>query len=140
MPTRRATLAGSLAFLLPGTVAAQDAMPSTTLLERLIVEVIQDGDTDVLPEVMAEDATIPDAEVEGLPGITVVSIAGHQSREDRFSEYNFVIEAIAGTDDWALAYVRLQGTSIQGEAVDEPAFYTVRVQDGLISELYLGSG
>jgi hypothetical protein len=141
MLTRRTTIAGGLAAaLLPGLTAAQEEAPSVDLLERFIIDVVQDGDVSVLPELVAADGSIPDYDITGIDAFTAASEAGHTSRQEQFEEYEFVIEAIAGTEEWALAFVRLQGVDRNGQAVDDSAFYAVKVADGLITELYLGVG
>lgn len=140
MTTRRTAIAAGLAALIPATGLTQSENESVDLLRRLIVEVIQDGDVTVIPELVAEDASIPDYGVTGIDAFTAASESGHASRHGQFDDYTFVVEAIAGTDEWALAYVRLQGTTRAGQSVDDPAFYTVRVADSLITELYLGAG
>lgn len=141
MLTRRKTIAaGLISAMLPGMISAQNEPESVAILRRLIREVIQDGDVAVLPELVSDDASIPDYDVTGIDAFVAASEAGHASRQAQFSDYEFVIEAIAGTDEWAMAYVRLQGATNNGQEVDDAAFYAAKVSGGRISELYLGAG
>ena len=133
---RRTALLGAIASTLPLSDLAQSDEP--LVLERLITEVVAGGDVSVLPDLVAADATIPDYDVSGIDAMIAASEAGHQSRQEQYSDYEFVIQAIAESDDWQLAYVRLIATTTAGEDEDTPGFYAARVVKGLITELYIG--
>lgn len=136
MVSRRTVLATGLLASLPLSALAQTSEP--TLLERLITEVIATGDLSGLSELVSPDVTIPDFEVTGIEAFTAASKNGHESRQERYSDYTFEIQAIAAIEGWQLAYVRLTGTTTTGQSEDAPAFYAARISDDLISELYIG--
>ena len=133
---RRMVMLGAIASTLPVPALAQTDEPLA--LERLITEVVAGGDVSVLPDLVAEDASLPDFNVAGIDALTAATESGHQNREKRYSEYEFTIQAIAESGDWQLAYVRLTGTTTEGQSEDIPGFYAARLVDGLIAELFIG--
>jgi hypothetical protein len=108
-------------------------------LRMLIELVVQDGEVSLLPDLVAEDARLPDYDVQGLDTFMAISEANHQQRQTDFTAYKFRIETIAEAERWALAYVRFIAQTVSGDEVDTPAFYAVHFNTaGLIDEVYIG--
>lgn len=138
MMNRRTTIsAGLAAAFFPAMAFGQEDTSSVDLLTRMITEVIQAGDVSVIPELVSANISIPDFNISGIDGFTAASEAGHASRQESFTDYAFGIVAIFGDDEWAVAYVRMTGTTTDGVSEDVAVFYSVRIVDGLISEMYL---
>lgn len=138
MLNRRTTITAAMAAaFFPAMAFGQEGTSSVDLLTRMTNEVIQEGDVSVIPELVTTDVSIPDYDITGIEAFTAASVSAHQSRQESFAEYAFEIVAIFGDDKWAVAYVRMTGTTTNGVSEDVAVFYSVRVVGGLISEMYL---
>lgn len=137
---RKAMLAGAFAAVLPLSHAvAQGDSAEVEALRTLIEEVVQGGNVDLLPDLIAEDAALPDYDVEGLELFAQISASNHADREAGYESYAFEIQTIAGADSWAMAYVRFVGTTVEDVEEDLPAFYAAHFgADGLIDKIYIG--
>jgi hypothetical protein len=141
MLDRRTAIAAlvSMTAMPLATSAQRGSRSQEDVLRTLIEEVIEQGKTSMLPELVAQEATLPDFDVSGVDTLAAISLANHVERQGDYTEYSFPIEAIATTGDWALAYVRFVAETTTGEAVDTPGFYAARFNaDGLIDQLFIG--
>jgi hypothetical protein len=141
MLTRRSAVAAALSSaLLPMATRAQAESGDQAGALRMLIElVVQGGEVSVLRDIVAEDARLPDYDVEGLEMFTAISESNHLQRQADFSTYEFQIEAITEVDRWALAYVRFIAETVSGDVVNTPGFYAVHFNiAGLIDEVYVG--
>ena len=141
MFTRRSAVAAALSSaLLPVVAGAQAETGDQAGALRMLIElVIQDGNVSLLPDIVAEDARLPDFDVQGLESFTAISEANHLQRQADFATYEFRIEAVTEVERWALAYVRFIAETVDRETVDLPGFYAAHFNAaGLIDEVYIG--
>lgn len=141
MITRRSAVAVALSSaLLPMTTMSQAESGDQAGALRMLIElVVQNGEVSLLPDLVAENARLPDYGVEGLDMFMTISEANHLQRQADFATYEFQIEAVAEVDRWALAYVRFVAEAVSGDEIDTPAFYAAHFNTaGLIGEIYIG--
>jgi hypothetical protein len=141
MITRRSAVAVALSSaLVPlATLGQAESGDQAAALRMLIESVVQNGEVSLLPDLVAEDARLPDYDVEGLKTFMAISEANHRQRQADYDSYEFQIEVIAEVDRWALAYVRFVAVPIAGDDIDTPAFYAAHFNTaGLIDEIYIG--
>ncbi|HYJ12294.1 MAG TPA: hypothetical protein VEW66_01790 [Thermomicrobiales bacterium] len=141
MITRRSAVAIALSSALVPLAASSQAESGDQAgaLRMLIESVVQGGQVSLLPDIVAEDARLPDYDVQGLDMFTTISSSNHLQRQADFTTYEFQIEAICEVERWALAYVRFIAETISGDEVDTPAFYAVHFNTvGLVDEVYIG--
>ena len=133
---RRTIMAAAIAGFAPVPVVAEGRKLAGTL-QRLIDEVVAAGDTSGLAEIVTNDVTLPDMDVDGIDAFRAASDAGHASRQARYSAYAFNVMSVVESDAWAHALVRFEGTTNAGQTERRHLFYVARFDGGLIPELYL---
>lgn len=83
----------------------------------------------ILDELVSEDVTAP-----GIQGLNQYR-EQIKERIEKFPNYHVTIEKIEIKEDRVILYWKRQGTSIDGEILDESAVSTYRIVEGKIVEV-----
>lgn len=139
MTTRRSFAALTGIASVAGLHLQQEATPQPSNddpLVRYVEEVLEAGNTDVIPELVTEDVVIADSTIVGIEAFTWRAVEIFARRQRFYDDVTYEIVSSARQLPWTFAYVRISGTdTASGETLDVPILLAAELQDNLIETL-----
>ncbi|MBA3276845.1 MAG: hypothetical protein H0T72_13765 [Chloroflexia bacterium] len=139
----RRTFAGSLAGVVAAgslsQAAGRQATPEAPIVDplvRYVEEVLEAGNTDVIPELVAEDIVIADSSIVGIESFTFRAIEIYARRMRLYDSIAYEVISSARQMPWTFAYVRGSGSYAEsGDTFDVPILLAAKLQDNRITML-----